>query len=143
MSQPVKISDELLLDARLTAELSERSIAGQIEFWARLGRAVESILGLSQTLALKKSGDELPLSKILSSVDTEAGRRRVSDYIKSQPYPHYEMVPDKPGFLLRIEESGARTLGKFVNRKFQAAEIPKASGAQKKTSKGSNKSLPG
>ena len=33
MSQPVKISDELILDARLTAEFAERSIAGQIEFW--------------------------------------------------------------------------------------------------------------
>ena len=33
MSQPVKISDELILDARLTAEIAERSIAGQIEIW--------------------------------------------------------------------------------------------------------------
>ena len=39
MSQPVKISDELILDARLTAEIAERSIAGQIGFWAQLGRA--------------------------------------------------------------------------------------------------------
>ena len=31
MSQPVKLSDELVLDARLTAETAERSIAGQIE----------------------------------------------------------------------------------------------------------------
>ena len=31
MSQPVKLSDELILDARLTAEAAERSIAGQIE----------------------------------------------------------------------------------------------------------------
>ena len=31
--QSVKISDELILDARLTAEIGERSIAGQIEFW--------------------------------------------------------------------------------------------------------------
>jgi hypothetical protein len=32
MSQPMKISDELILDARLIAEIAERSIAGQIEF---------------------------------------------------------------------------------------------------------------
>ncbi|MBX9692585.1 MAG: ParD-like family protein [Cyanobacteria bacterium] len=43
MSQPVKLSDELVLDARLVSELGERSIAGQIEFWARLGRAIELI----------------------------------------------------------------------------------------------------
>ena len=38
MSQPVKLSDSLVLDARLAGEAVERSIAGQVEFWARLGR---------------------------------------------------------------------------------------------------------
>ena len=38
MSQPVKLSDALVLDARLAGEAVERSIAGQVEFWARLGR---------------------------------------------------------------------------------------------------------
>lgn len=36
MSQPVKLSDGLVLDARITGEIAERSIAGQIEFWARV-----------------------------------------------------------------------------------------------------------
>ena len=44
MSQPVKLSDKLVLDARVTAEIAERSIAGQIEFWAQLGRAIEPII---------------------------------------------------------------------------------------------------
>jgi hypothetical protein len=35
MSQPVKISDELIGDARRIAAIAERSIAGQIEFWAQ------------------------------------------------------------------------------------------------------------
>jgi hypothetical protein len=52
MSQPVKLSDELVLDARLTAEIAERSIAGQIEFWAQLGRAIEPLLEGSRALAL-------------------------------------------------------------------------------------------
>ena len=44
MSQPVKLPDELVLDARLAAGAAERSIAGQIEFWAQLGRAAEPLL---------------------------------------------------------------------------------------------------
>ena len=44
MGQPVKLSDSLVLDARLTGEVAERSIAGQIEFWAGLGRALDSLL---------------------------------------------------------------------------------------------------
>src|ERR1035438_9156293 len=44
MSQPVKLSDSLVLDARLAGDAMERSIAGQVEFWARLGRSVEVLL---------------------------------------------------------------------------------------------------
>jgi hypothetical protein len=54
MGQPVKVSDELLLDARLTADVAERSIAGQIEFWAKLGRAIEPFLRGDQALALRR-----------------------------------------------------------------------------------------
>ena len=44
MSQAVKLSDALVLDARVAGEVVERSIAGQVEFWARLGRSVEVLL---------------------------------------------------------------------------------------------------
>jgi ParD-like antitoxin of type II bacterial toxin-antitoxin system len=54
MSQPVKLSDELVLDARLTAEIAERSIAGQIEFWAQLGRAIEPLLEGAQSIGPAK-----------------------------------------------------------------------------------------
>jgi hypothetical protein len=50
MSQPVKLSDELVLDARLTGEIAERSIAGQIEFWANLGRAIEPLVSGAHAL---------------------------------------------------------------------------------------------
>ena len=41
MSLRVKLSDALVLDARLASEVLERSIAGQVEFCARQGRAIE------------------------------------------------------------------------------------------------------
>src|SRR5438552_5683332 len=90
MSQPVKISDALVLDARLTGEVAERSIAGQIEFWARLGRAIEPLLRGDRALALRYSGDSKPVSDCLQSVDSSAGRQRVAEHLKSRPYPHYE-----------------------------------------------------
>ena len=122
MSQPVKLSDELVLDARLNAEVAERSIAGQIEFWAQLGRAVESLLRGAQALALRRAGKARPLSECLESVDTEAGRQRVAQYLTARPFPHYEAAPGQPGLLIRIEEDGTRTLGRFVNREFQVSE---------------------
>ena len=120
MGQPVKISDELLLDARLTAEIAERSIAGQIEFWAQLGRAIEPLLEGRRVLALKKSGEAVPLSQCLASVDSEAGRRRVTEYIDSGPFPHYTAIPGSPALLERIDADGTRTVGRFVDREFRA-----------------------
>ena len=43
LSQPVIVWDALLLDARLAGEAVERSIAAQIEFWAKIGRALEPL----------------------------------------------------------------------------------------------------
>ena len=119
MSQPVKLSDALVLDARLAGGALERSIAGQVEFWARIGRAVEPLLQGEQVLALCRKAAAHPLSDCLASVDSPEGRRRVTDFLKTQPFPHYEPHPDKAGLLIRIEANGKRTLGRFVNRQFQ------------------------
>ena len=44
MGQPVKLSDELVLKARVAGEASRRSIAGQVEYWARLGKSIDALL---------------------------------------------------------------------------------------------------
>jgi hypothetical protein len=122
MSQPVKLSDELVLDARLTAEVAQRSIAGQIEFWAQLGRAIEPLLDGTRALALRRAGAVRPLSECLAAVGSEEGRGRLREYLQARPFPHYEPAPDAPDLLVRIDEDGTRTIGRFVGRMFQAVQ---------------------
>src|ERR1700728_3596211 len=81
MSQPVKLSDALVLHARITGELVERSIAGQVEFWARLGRSIEPLLQGDQALALCRNAATQPLSECLLSVDSVKGRERLKAYL--------------------------------------------------------------
>ena len=119
MSQPVKLSDSLVLDARLAGQLEERSIAGQVEFWARLGRSVELLLEGQHVLALCREASARPLSACLESVDSAAGLRRVASFLQSQPFPHYQPHPDRPGMLVRLDADGQRTVGRFVNRQFR------------------------
>jgi len=123
VTQPVKVSDALLLDARIAGEVVERSIAGQIEFWAKIGRALEPLLRGDHVLALCRSGEVKPLSACLKSVDSSAGRQRVFEHLKTRPYPHYEADSELPGLLVRIEADGRRTTGRFVNRQFQPVKI--------------------
>jgi len=126
MNHPVKLSEALVLDARLTGQNVRRSIAGQIEFWANVGRAIEPLLQGTVALALCRAGTARPLSACLESVDLAEGRQRLSKYLASQPYPHYEPAPCAPGLLVRIEANGKRALGRFVNRKFQVVRMAKA-----------------
>ena len=126
MGQPVKLSDALVLDARITGEAVERSIAGQVEFWARLGRAVEPLLQGAQALAVCRNATARPLSACLDSVDSPEGRRRVATFLQTQPFPQYEPVPEFPGLLIRIEADGKRTVGRFVNRQFKAVKTKPA-----------------
>lgn len=123
MSQPVKVSDALILDARLMGEATQRSIAGQIEFWARIGRALEPILRGDQLLALAKASKVKPLSACLQSVDSPVGRQRLAEHLNSLPYPHYESAPG--GMVVRIQANGKRTTGRFVNRKFEPVRASK------------------
>lgn len=124
MSQPVKLSDSLILDARLTAETTERSIAGQIEFWAKLGRAVEPLLQGVQAMALSRAGAVRPISECLESADSPKGRKRVAEHLKTLPYPHYEQS-ETAGLLIRTTADGTRSTGRFVNRQFEVVKAAK------------------
>lgn len=118
MAQPVKLSEELVLDARLTAEVNERSISSQVEYWARLGRAVEGVMRTRGALALKRLGDVKAVSETLAEVETPVGRARLQAVLAGRPFPHFEAAKGRPGLLVRIDADGTRTVGRFVRRVF-------------------------
>jgi hypothetical protein len=120
MGQPVKLSDGLVADARTVCAVSERSIAGQIEYWARLGRAVDGALDGETVLQMKRRADGLSLLDTLTNRTREQRLAAVRAFMETEPFPHYEGVPGKKPLLVRIEADGTRTVGKFVNQVFRA-----------------------
>ncbi len=122
MSQAVKLSDSLVLEARLAGEAVERSIAGQVEFWARLGRSVERVLDGQRVMELcSKSQDSLADS--FAKLGTPEGRDMVNAYLDSRPFPHFRPYPGRRGVFERIDEDGTRLAGRFVNRQFVPLEV--------------------
>ena len=83
---PVKISDALMIDARANAESAQRSIAGQIEHWARLGKAVEAIMRVSAVTALKEQV-AMTLNESVAQIGTPAGQRRLNSVLQNKPFP--------------------------------------------------------
>jgi hypothetical protein len=118
MSMPVKLSDALVLDARLAGDAMARSIAGQVEFWARMGRAMDPFLNGAQAMALSRRGAARPLADALAEVERPAGRARLAAHLDSLPFPHFAAHPERAGLLIRTEADGQRSVGRFVNRVF-------------------------
>jgi hypothetical protein len=123
MGQPVKLSDELVDDARAVVPFSQRSIAGQIEFWAGLGKSIEPLLRGDSALSMQMAGGQRSLSQLLSEVETTKGRKRLEATLIKRPYPHYRSVPDHPNLICRIDEDGRETVGRFICREFKAVEV--------------------
>ena len=123
MGQPVKLSDELVNDARAVVPFTQRSIAGQIEFWAGLGKSIEPLLRGDRALSLLMAGGDRLLSELLSEVGTAKGRKRLETTLNNRPYPHYKPVPGRPDLVSRIAEDGTETVGHFVGREFKAVEV--------------------
>ena len=62
------------------------------------------------------------LKEAISMIDTPKGRAKLKAYLDSEPFPHFEAHPTVKGALVRIDEDGTRTAGKFVDRKFVALD---------------------
>lgn len=128
MGLPVKLPDDLVLMARAEAEATNRSIAAQVEHWARIGRAVEGALLHADTLALKR-GPDLPTAfpdeakrqevlSLLGRVAASADRTEALERIGRGAKPIYGSDPRFPGLVVRVEADGSRTPGRFENRRF-------------------------
>ncbi|MHB8783649.1 MAG: TA system antitoxin ParD family protein [Desulfobacteria bacterium] len=129
MGMPVKLSDALVREARDEARIVNRSITGQIEHWASLGRAVEVMLKMPDIRALKHrkfAADESStasgirsrvldaIHRVVSTSDRKAIKRRIA----AAGGPIYESDPNRPGRIVRIAPDGTRTPGRFKGRSF-------------------------
>jgi|HubBroStandDraft_4_1064222.scaffolds.fasta_scaffold1339366_1 hypothetical protein len=124
MGQPVKLSDALVMEARLVGEVMERSIAGQIEFWANLGRRMEQVMTGEQMLQHGKDGIAARLSEALENVNKPEGRARMQAYLETRPFPRFWAHPVLARVFIREEEGGTKTVGRFVGRTWTVVDPP-------------------
>lgn len=129
MSQPVKLSDGLVNEARVAGAAMQRSIAGQVEFWASLGREMERVMSGGEMAQVREKSLAADLSHALETVNEPEGRARLSAYLESTSYPHYTPHPEKARVFLREDEDGTMTEGRFAGRAFVALSERKDSEA--------------
>ena len=128
MSMPVKLSDDLVRDARQEAKAADRSITSQIEHWARLGRKVESVLRHEDVLNLKRASDDDAVVPPPTRRSVLAALRRIAasgarTQLGATLMEGRTVYQDAgEGRIERIEPDGTRAVGRFVNRRFIADE---------------------
>jgi hypothetical protein len=113
----------------LIAEISSRGKNQIAEIVANFSRRVTFLtqhLGLdlqdddTSSLLLGLS-DAKMASLALEAVQYRARSDRLLQHLASLPYPHYEADPKYRDLIVRIEENGSRTSGRFVDNAFVAA----------------------
>jgi hypothetical protein len=122
MGLPIKISEALALAARTEAKVFDRSIASQLEHWALIGRAVEQVLGHDQIAALKRQAGMPEFADAMRKATSEAGQARALAHLRKLGGPRYSIDPKRPGSIVRVDADGSRTRGRFVRRRFVAAD---------------------
>lgn len=126
----IKVSADLAEAARSEAALTDRSLTGQIEHWAKLGRALESGLAVPAVNALKSCGGNperiedpglrghveaaFAAFQAASSADKRA-------LIGLDRQTRFEPDPERKGGLVRITPDGQQTRGRMRGRTFVPA----------------------
>ena len=81
MSKSVRISDELVEQAKQAGSLFHRSPPQQIEHWAEVGRVMESVLSYPAQAAVKQASLRRDLDNALSKVETPEGQQKAKAVI--------------------------------------------------------------
>jgi len=127
-STTVRLSTQLVKAAKEIAVWSERSVPGQLEHWALLGKAIEDHLPTASAIALKKSAvssekalapqDQALVLNILEALRVYMPSTQIAQSLASKHSHLYESDPIHPELLIQVDRNGKRTLGKMINRKF-------------------------
>ncbi|MBA3030462.1 MAG: hypothetical protein FP816_16845 [Desulfobacteraceae bacterium] len=129
-TKSLRIDERLVIQAQREAKVQHRSINGQIEYWAKLGRAIASKISaadaFSVTQGLKEICLETPKSisidpnAVLNELEADRAKGFSDKPVTSAPF-YFEASDSKPGFIDKVNtKTGERQTGEFQNGKFEA-----------------------
>ena len=130
---PLRIDQDLALKAEREARIQNRSKTKQLEYWAKLGKAVSSKLSITDAFAVSQGIKKIRLevaspakSILLSSdavfddIEKDRSKGLLAKNVTSAKI-YYEASVEHPGYLDRVNSvTKKRQTGSFENGKFKA-----------------------
>jgi hypothetical protein len=120
-SMPLRIDGALINEARTSGEIFHRSIAQQVEHWATLGRALESVLTVPGLAKLKSAKKPVDTDLLLARASSPAGKKKTLALLAKKKGPLYGSKPNHPAVLLQYAKDGAKVAGRMVKGVFVPA----------------------
>ncbi|MEE4166934.1 MAG: hypothetical protein V2I35_13105 [Desulfocapsaceae bacterium] len=129
-TRSLRIDENLVVQAQRQAKLQRRSINGQVEYWAMLGKAIASKISAADAFAVTQGLKEIRLEStgnssidpetVLEELETDRAQGFSGKSFTSAPF-YFEASAGHPGFLDKVNTvSGERQTGRFQNGVFEA-----------------------
>lgn len=127
-TKPIRLDEELIAQAARTGALQHRTAPNQVEYWAKLGKMVASVLGMEDALAVMQGLKKINLETVESaSVDSDSVFAQLEadrdigfkdKPITNAPF-YFEASLSAPGLLDKVStKTGERKTGRFENGTF-------------------------
>ncbi len=131
-TKSLRIDEALILQAQRHSKVEHRSINSQIEYWAKLGKAIASKISTADAFAVTQGIKEIRLEvpaqnlvinpdNVLRELEFDRKKGFADKPVTSAPY-YFEASISKPGLLDRVNtRTGEREAGMFQNGQFEVA----------------------
>jgi hypothetical protein len=129
-TRSLRIDENLVLEAQRQAKVQRRSINGQIEYWATLGKAIASKISTADAFAVTQGLQEIHLEPgrniaidpeaVLSDLEQDRAQGFSGKPVTSSSC-YFEASLSHPGLLDKVDTgTGKRQTGRFHNGTFEA-----------------------
>jgi hypothetical protein len=135
----LRLSKYLVDLADEVRSIFQRSTAGQIEYWARIGQIIERDLSSDQINKLMKNADSrtsiisasvmraseasFDFGSMSDALEIDRASGKLRDQVLKNLSFWYQLSKDHPGFIERVERSGSKQLGRIENGQFTPKEV--------------------
>lgn len=129
----LRIDKDLALQAEREARIQNRSKTKQLEFWAKIGKAMSSKLSIEDVFAVSQgiktikvevspSGQSIPVGSddVFNDLESDRGKGLLAESVTSAKI-YYEASIEQPGYIDQVNSvTKRRQAGSFENGEFKA-----------------------
>jgi hypothetical protein len=129
----VRIDEELALQAEREARVQNRSKAKQLEYWAKIGKALSAKVSMEEVVAVSQGiktikvepspfAQSIPVGSddVFEALESDRAQGHLAEQVTSARI-YYEMSLDHPGYLEQVDSvTKQRRVGSFENGEFKA-----------------------